>query len=191
MERRSHLWCGAAVRYGILPVPDPLEVMMSEAVANKQIEIDVNKEKIKAHLRATMPAFDPTMTNAAYAAMWPIDVKQDPYSVPLEAIDVGHPALFEADAMWPYFERLRNEAPVHYCAKSQFGPYWSLTKFADIMHTDSNHQVFSSDSKIGGISLGGGADPDPQFELPMFIQEDPPKHEIQRKVVAPMFAPRN
>ncbi len=86
--------------------------------------------------------------------------------------------------MWPYFERMRKEAPVHYCAKSQFGPYWSLTKFADIMHTDTNHQVFSSDSKIGGISLGGGADPDPQFDLPMFIQEDPPKHEAQRKVVA-------
>ncbi len=93
--------------------------------------------------------------------------------------------------MWPYFERMRNEAPVHYCAKSQFGPYWSLTKFDDIMYCDTHHQIFSSDSKIGGISLGGGADPDPQFDLPMFIQEDPPKHENQRKVVAPMFTPRN
>jgi hypothetical protein len=137
VEWQSHLWsgeatCGVAQRsaMGYSPSRTFLEAMMSEAVANKQIEIDANKEKIKAHLRATMPAFDPTMTNAAFAAMWPIDVEQDPYSVPLEAIDVGHPALFEADAMWPYFERLRNEAPVHYCAKSQFGPYWSLTKFA-------------------------------------------------------------
>jgi hypothetical protein len=129
---------------------------MSEAIANKLIEINANKEKIKAHLRATMPAFDPTMTNAQFAAMWPIDVKQDPYSVPLESIDVGHPALFEADAMWPYFERMRKEAPVHYCAKSQFGPYWSLTKFADIMHTDTNHQVSRPIRRsAGSVSAAG------------------------------------
>jgi cytochrome P450 len=28
------------------------------------------------------------------------------------------------------------------------------------------------------------------FHLPMFIMEDPPKHDEQRKVVAPMFSPR-
>ena len=50
---------------GYSALPDSLEAIMSEAVANKQIEIDANKEKIKAQMRATMPAFDPTMTNAA------------------------------------------------------------------------------------------------------------------------------
>jgi cytochrome P450 len=168
---------------------------MSEAVAKPvtrtDASIDANKEKIKDRLRATMPAYDPKMSNAEFVKMWPVDVHQDPYSIPLDSINVGHPDLFEADTMWPYFERLRNEAPVHYCAKSQFGPYWSLTKFEDIMYADTHHQIFSSDSRIGGISLGGGADPDPQFDLPMFIQEDPPKHDNQRKVVAPMFTPRN
>ena len=102
--------------------------------------------------------------------MWPIDVNQDPYCVPLEAIDVGHPALFEADAMWPYFERLRNEDPVHYCAKSQFGPYWSVTKFADIMHVDTHHQVFSSDSSRRHHARRPAPTADPQFDLPMFIR---------------------
>ena len=34
-------------------------------------------------------------------------------------------------------------------------------------------------------------EPDPTFHLPMFIMEDQPKHDEQRKVVAPMFAPRH
>jgi cytochrome P450 len=166
---------------------------MSEAVSKQEqfTKEQANKEIIKAKLRATQPQYDPKMSNADFLKMWPIDVHQDPYKIPLEEINVGHPDLFEADTMWPWFERLRKEAPIHYCAKSQFGPYWSLTKFDDIMKCDTNHPVFSSDSRIGGISLGGGADPDPQFDLPMFIQEDPPKHEAQRKVVAPMFTPRN
>ena len=97
--------------------------------------------------------------------------------------------------MWPYFERLRNEAPVHYCAKSQFGPYWSLTKFSDIMYVDTHHQIFSSTTRRSAASLSAaplaeGETPDPTYDLPMFIRSDPPKHDLQRKVVAPMFTPR-
>jgi cytochrome P450 len=132
-------------------------------------------------------------SNAEMLAEWAIDTSVDPYSVPLEQMNPGHPLLFEANKALPWFERLRTEAPVHYCAKSQFGPYWSVTRFNDIMHVDSNHQIFSSDSRRGGITLGGRADPnpDPMFHLPMFIMEDQPKHDDQRKVVAPMFTPRH
>ena len=35
----------------------------------------------------------------------------DPYTIPLEDIDVSNPLLYKYDAQWPYFERLRNEAP--------------------------------------------------------------------------------
>jgi cytochrome P450 len=100
--------------------------------------------------------------------------------------------LFEADASLAYFERLRKEDPVHRCENSQFGPYWSVTRYQDIMDVDTNHKVFSSDSRKGGIQLGGVADPDPDptFHLPMFIMEDQPKHDEQRKVVAPMFTQR-
>ncbi len=52
----------------------------------------------------------------------------DPYSIPLEKIDVSDSELFETDTHWGYFERLRKEDPVHYCAASDFGPYWSVTK---------------------------------------------------------------
>jgi cytochrome P450 len=109
------------------------------------------------------------------------------WSAPLESLDPAQPALFQADAMWPIFERLRKEDPVHYTAEHEFGPYWSITKYNDIMAVDTNHQVFSSDFMKGGITIAGGqANMDP---LPMFIAMDPPKHDIQRKAVSPAVAP--
>jgi len=131
-------------------------------------------------------------SNRELVAEWAIDVNQDPYSLPLNQMNPGHPDLFEADAVLPYFERLRAEDPVNYTENSQFGPYWSVTRYQDIVHVDTNHQIYSSDSRLGGIQLGGQPqpEPDPVFHLPMFIMEDPPKHDEQRKVVAPMFSPR-
>ena len=115
--------------------------------------------------------------------------REQAYALPLDKINVAQPILFQTDAMWPYFERLRKEDPVHYCADSAFGPFWSITKFNDIMAVDTNHQVFSSDFTLGGITIGGGsANVDP---LPMFIAMDPPKHDIQRKVVSPVVSPAN
>lgn len=132
-------------------------------------------------------------SNRELAENWPIDVNQDPWSVPLEKMNPGHPDLFEAHKAGAWFERLRKEDPVHYCADSQFEAYWSVTKYDDILYVDSHHEIFSSDSRLGGIQLGGRAEPnpDPNFHLPMFIMADPPKHDEQRKVVAPKFTQRS
>jgi cytochrome P450 len=114
------------------------------------------------------------------------EIVVDPYSIPLDGnFNVAQAHLFEQNALWSYFERLRKEAPVHFCEESEFGPYWSITRFEDIMHVDTNHKVFSSE---GGITL---ADQDEDFILPMFIAMDPPKHDDQRKVVSPVVAPIN
>ena len=123
---------------------------------------------------------------------WPLDPHQDPWSVPLAELDPAHPALFKANTALPWFERLRAESPVHWCEESQFGPYWSLTRYDDVKYVDTHHGLFSSDIMNGGIRLGGRkleAPPNPMFHLPMFIMEDPPTHEAQRKAVAPLFAP--
>ncbi len=109
-------------------------------------------------------------------------------TIALEDIDVSDPELWRTDSHWPYFERLRAEDPVHYCRDSQFGPYWSVTKFDDIMAVDTNHKVFSSDISHGGISIVDDLGKD---ALPMFIAMDPPKHDHQRKVVAPIVGPGN
>ena len=115
----------------------------------------------------------------------------DPWTLPLDKIDVGQPALFRDDAFWPYFERLRAEDPIHYCAESKFGPYWSITKFKDIMAVDIDHKRFSSDWTYGGITIRDPEDGAGDLRLPMFIAMDPPKHDAQRKVVSPIVAPDN
>jgi len=112
-------------------------------------------------------------------------VDQDVASIPLDQLNPAQPRLFQHDAHWPYFERLRREDPVHFTADSEFGPYWSVTRYADIKQVDTSHQIFSSEP---GITIG---DQDEDFQLPMFIAMDPPKHDEQRKVVAPVAGPRN
>jgi len=111
------------------------------------------------------------------------------YSIPLEEIDVSDPELWVTDTHWPYFERLRKEDPVHLCTvNEETGPYWSVTRFNDIMEVDTNHGVFSSDAHLGGITL---RDFDEDFILPMFIAMDPPKHDVQRKTVSPIVSPQS
>ncbi len=113
---------------------------------------------------------------------------QDPVKTPLSILNPADPALFYTDSIWPYFARLRREDPVHYCPESEYGPYWSITKYKDIMAVDTNHQVFSSEAHLGGITI---RDARQDFRLPMFIAMDPPKHDAQRKVVSPIVAPEN
>ncbi|MDO8839407.1 MAG: cytochrome P450 [Parvibaculum sp.] len=114
-------------------------------------------------------------------------------SLPLDRIDVSRADLFERNVEGDYFRRLRREDPVHYCAESTYGPYWSVTKYNDIMAVDTNHQVFSSEAGYGGIVIDdniqkGGDD---GLQLPNFIAMDPPRHDEQRKAVSPIVAPGN
>ncbi len=109
-------------------------------------------------------------------------------AMPLEQIDLSEPELFRSDTVWPYFERLRREAPIHYRKDGRQGSFWSITKYNDIMAVDTNHAVFSSESSLGGITM---ADAPPQMRRPMFIAMDPPKHDEQRKAVSPIVAPGN
>src|ERR1700688_2301949 len=107
-------------------------------------------------------------------------------SLPVEDIDVANPELFKTDSFWPYFDRLRKEDPVHYCKGSMFGPYWSVTKYNDIMDIETNHSVFSSAASLGGITIRDTA---PDLRRESFIAMDQPRHGPQRKTVAPMFTP--
>jgi cytochrome P450 len=111
--------------------------------------------------------------------------REEAYATPLDQIDVSIGERFQDNTVWPFFERLRREAPVHYCADSLFGPYWSITRYQDIMAVETNHAVFSSTS---GVSI---FDQSEDFTLPMFIAMDPPKHDAQRKVISPIVSPQN
>ena len=109
----------------------------------------------------------------------------DPYAIPLEDIDMSDPSLYETENHWAFFERLRKEAPVHYCKDSAFGPFWSVTKFDDITEVDKNDQIYSSEP---AIVIGDNPE---DFQLDMFIAMDAPKHDDQRKAVTDAVAPRN
>ena len=112
--------------------------------------------------------------------------REEAYATPLEDFHPGAPRLFQDDTLWPWFERLRKEAPVHYCTNAPIEPYWSVTKYSDIMHVDTNHGTFSSEAGLGGITI---RDLPPGYDWPSFITMDQPKHAPQRKTVAPMFTP--
>jgi cytochrome P450 len=112
----------------------------------------------------------------------------NPYDIDIDAIDVSQPEYFQNDTIDLYFQRLRNERPIHYCAESRFGPYWSITKFDDIMAVEKDHQNFSSNAFLGGIQL---TDFPKGMERANFINMDPPEHDAQRKIVSPIVAPSN
>ena len=69
------------------------------------------------------------------------------WSMPLSQIDVSKAELFESGEHWDYFARLRKEDPIHYCAESEFGPYWSITKFKDIVQVETSTNIFFPNPK--------------------------------------------
>ncbi|MEO8115622.1 MAG: cytochrome P450, partial [Phenylobacterium sp.] len=113
------------------------------------------------------------------------DARELAYATPLEDFHVADLNLFTSDTHWPWFERLRREDPVHYCPASEYGPYWSVTRFNDIVAVDSNNEVFSSASELGGIMIADGFEPS---DSSSFIALDPPIHDAQRRVVTPLFS---
>jgi cytochrome P450 len=112
-----------------------------------------------------------------------MEAKSNAHSIPLSEFDVSQPKLFQDGTIGTYFARLRAEEPVHYCPNSRFGSYWSVTKYKDIIRVDSNHKVYSSEASLGGPTLIDGRE---SFQRDRFMAMDPPKHDEQRKVVAPV-----
>jgi cytochrome P450 len=119
------------------------------------------------------------------------DVRNRVAGLPIEALDPAQPDLFEADAIWPIFERLRDEDPVHFADSPAFGPYWSVTRWADILAVDSDHETFSSAKGIALVSLEAEANRLKREDQPGFIQMDPPRHGEQRRAVTPAVGPQN
>lgn len=110
--------------------------------------------------------------------------------IPLERIDVSPAALWKENRFAPLFRRLRAEDPVHLTPESEFGPYWSITRHADIMQVEALPELFSSSYKLGGITILGEGEPLWGDDLlPMFIAMDRPEHTGQRRTVAPAFTP--
>ncbi len=99
------------------------------------------------------------------------DVYFDPYDVNINADP------------YPTFRRLREEAPLYYNEQHDF---FAVSRFADVNKALVDHETFSS-ARGAIIELIKA-----NIEIPpgTVIFEDPPIHDIHRKLLARMFTPR-
>ena len=140
------------------------------------------------------PATAPTNATAAAASTMDFPYEHRNYgraeamSMPVEDIDVSNAYWFQSDQIGHFFERLRRDDPVHLQENQRYGRFWSVTKYKDIMHVDTNHGIYSSDWTQGGIAIFNAP---LEQRLQMFIAMDQPKHDVQRKAVSPIVAPGN
>lgn len=101
----------------------------------------------------------------------PSDLFYDPYDVDL------------IDDPYPLFRRLREEAPLQYHDRLDF---WALSRYSDVHQGLSDHRTFSS--ARGNILELIKANMDVPSGL--LVMEDPPRHDIHRKLLSRMFTPR-
>ncbi len=111
--------------------------------------------------------------------------KPDYRSMSIKELDVSDPRMFQHDYWHGLFARLREESPVHFQPDSPAGPFWSVTRYEDIVDIERDTDTFSSEPSIAIL------DPEPDMILKMFIAMDPPEHDDQRRAVHHVVAPRN
>ncbi len=113
------------------------------------------------------------------------------FSIPLDEVDVSDLLVFQDNTVGHYFARLRrDEAPVHYCKNSAYGPYWSVTKYHDIVKVETSHPIFSSECLPRAVSPWTSTQCNLGLDIQMFIAMDPPQARRAasrrcRPVVAP------
>lgn len=122
--------------------------------------------------------------------------RTDARLTPLAELNPASPERFRSDTIWPVFERLRSEDPVHFTPESEFGPYWSITRWKDIMAVDSDNETFSSAEGIALTNLQVLAEQEKVLGPrrrggTSFISMDEPEHMPRRKAVTPTLAPSN
>ncbi len=102
--------------------------------------------------------------------------------------DVSRAVLYVEDRWHAPFREMRAQAPINKVTGSAYGDYWNICSHEAIQHVEALPDIFSSDVAQGGITI---SDPDfeSDFQLPMFIAMDRPKHTGQRRTVAPKFTP--
>jgi cytochrome P450 len=99
------------------------------------------------------------------------DVYYDPYNTELNADP------------YPMFRRLREESPLYYNPEHDF---YAISRFADVDDALVDFQTFSS-AKGAILEL---IKADIQIPSGVLLFEDPPVHDIHRKLLSRMFTPR-
>jgi cytochrome P450 len=82
---------------------------------------------------------------------------------------------------YPVYQQLRDTAPVYYNPASGF---WALSRYSDVQAASRDWPAFTS---------ARGVDPDHRgriLSINSLLEEDPPRHDILRKVLRHHFTPR-
>jgi len=132
-----------------------------------------------------MTAQEPVPSRAARSGVKRDEVLERGLTIPLEQVDLSDPTYFECDAAPEVLDRLRQEAPIHFCPEGVEGSYWSITRYEDIRNIELDVPHFSS---ANGITV---SQPPDGARLSMFIAMDPPKHGQQRRAILPVLQPKN
>ena len=115
------------------------------------------------------------MTDASYGAL-----SEKLRTAPIDEINTSDPLIYYHQLYDVMFSRLRRERPVHYCAHSDFGPFWSITRYKDVVEIEGNPEVFSS---TGGFTI---VDIPQSPTARSFMTMDPPEHRVVRQAITPM-----
>ncbi len=100
---------------------------------------------------------------------------------------VGAPELYDPffhttqDDLYEIYQQMRDDYPVYYCERRDV---WCLTRFDDVQAAARNWETFSN---ANGIDLDAPAQ---FYGVGDFIDEDPPRHDVLRKVARPFFVPK-
>ena len=99
---------------------------------------------------------------------------------------VAHHELYDPlfhtprEDLYEVYRRMRDDHPIY---RSECRDVWCLTRFEDVQAAARDWKTFSN---ANGVDL----DTPPQFFGPgTILEEDPPRHDVLRKVVRPFFVP--
>ncbi|MEZ5111741.1 MAG: cytochrome P450 [Microbacteriaceae bacterium] len=139
-----------------------------------------------------------------------LEARERIYAMPLEKLDPAAIEYFPNEEMYWKFERLRAEDPVHFTSgeHSEYGDYWSVTKWDDIIRIDTDSTTFSNEAGITIVAnrpdrvvtaYTPGEDTrtpeqiqaDKERGIQSLLSMDPPQHGLHRGAVSESVSPAN
>ena len=107
----------------------------------------------------------------------------------LEDVDLCDLDRFARAEHHEMFTLLRAEDPVHWTPEPDGPGFWSITKHADLVQVNRDHESFSAEK--GGITLFEfDQDPEADMRGKIMVMTDPPRHTRYRLLVNKGFTPR-
>ena len=87
---------------------------------------------------------------------------------------------------------LRREAPVHRIVVEGFNPFWAITKHADVMEIERQHDIWlNAPRPILGPAIGDEQQAAMNQTIRTLISMDAPDHPVMRAITAEWFLPKS